>query len=465
MIKFEAFLRFVLITLPVLPSYVYALSEVRADPSDSTDLELFEPAYNYEYIPDASYDLIRDRLSCMESDMPLHFNERVRSFVDYFTVRNREYSRLMIRRKDVYFPIFEKYLKKYGLPEDLKYLSIVESGLNPEARSRVGAVGLWQFMPSTGRLFGLHQDWYIDERMHPEKSTEAACKYLKQLYNMFDDWELALAAYNTGPGNVRKAIRRSGYKRDFWSIYNYLPRETRSYVPQFVAVAYTMNHIDEHNLYEEEPEYAIETDTVMINRFISLKVLSEQINVCEEDLVRLNPELRRDVVPETIKNYALIIPADKYDFMAANRSSVLDAAGNEEIRKQFVQIAQQISNNTYNKEKVVYKVRSGDVLGSIAQRHGVGLSDLRAWNNIHGSRIYPGQRLTVWVKPSVATGQQLASAGKKSIPGNKTHLVQPGDSLWEISRKYEGLSVAKIKQLNNLTSNSIKPGQKLIIGQ
>lgn len=465
--KFQASYFLCLISLATLSAQAYAFSVFQKNPVDSTDLELFEPAYDYEYIPDAPYDLIEDRLLCMQSDMPLTFNESVQSFINYFAIRDREYTRRMIRLRDLYFPIFEKHLKKYGLPEDLKYLSIVESGLNPEAKSRVGAVGLWQFMPSTGRLFGLHQDWYMDERMHPEKSTEAACKYLKQLYNMFDDWELALAAYNTGPGNVRKAIRRSGNKRDFWSIYRYLPKETRSYVPQFVAVAYTLNHIDEHNLYEEEPEYAIETDTVLINQFISLKALSEQINICEDELVKLNPELRRNIIPETVRNYPLIIPADKYDFIVANRSSVLDSAGNEKIKKEFVQIAQQVSNNTYNKEKVVYKVRSGDNLSVIADRHGVGLSDLRAWNNVRGSRIYAGQRLTIWVKPSKAgvVKPQLASNSNRSVPTNKTYLVQPGDSLWEISRKYEGLSVAKIKELNNLKNNEIKPGQKLIIGQ
>lgn len=437
---------------------------VQAGPADSTDLVLYEPAYDYEYVPDASYELIRDRISCMQSDFPMNFNGSVKSFIDYFTIRDRAYSHLMVQRKNLYFPIFEKYLKKYDLPEDLKYLSIVESGLNPQARSRVGAVGLWQFMPSTGRLFGLSQDWYVDERMDPEKSTEAACKYLKQLYNMFDDWELALAAYNTGPGNVRKAIKRSGYKRDFWAIYQHLPRETRSYVPQFVAVAYTMNHIEEHNLHIETPEYAIETDTILVSQFISLKALSEQINVCEEDLVRLNPELRRDVVPETAKNYALIIPADKYDLMAAHRSVLLDSAGNPEIKKEFAQIAQKVSDNTYEKEKVVYKVRSGDVLGTIAARHSVSLSDLKSWNHLKGNNIYAGQRLTIWTKPSAA-GPQLASNTTKKASGSETYVVQSGDSLWEISKKYDGLSVEKIKQLNNLKSNSIKPGQKLVVGR
>ena len=452
-------------------AYLPVVKPENVDPVDSMNIELFEPAYDYDYIPDASYEDIADRIACMDSDMPLSFNETVQSFVHYFTIRDRNYSRLMIARQETYFPVFEKYLKKYGLPNELKYLSIVESGLNPQARSRVGAVGLWQFMPSTGRVFGLDQDWYMDERMNPEKSTEAACKYLKQLYNMFDDWELALAAYNTGPGNVRKAIRRSGYKRDFWEIYNYLPRETRSYVPQFVAVAYALTYASEHNLYADAPEFAIETDTVMVDKFISLKAMSEQLNVCEEELVKLNPELKRDVVPEKTKRYALIIPADKYDFLAANRVSIIDSASSEEVKQEFEQIAQKISNNTYEKEKVVYKVRSGDVLGVIADRHGVGLSDLRSWNNLQGSRIYAGQRLTIWVdqsrvaKPTNTAVASKTSSHKVTPMKEKTYLVQPGDSLWEISKKYEGLSVARIKQLNNLRNNDIKPGQKLIIGQ
>lgn len=423
---------------------------------------LYQPTYDYEHVPDASYDLVADRVACIQSDIPLTYNERVKSFIDYFTVRDREYTRMVIRRKDIYFPIFEKYLKKHNLPQDLKYLAIVESGLKPEARSRVGAVGLWQFMPSTGRMFGLNRDWYIDERQDPEKSTEAACKYLKQLYRMFGDWELALAAYNTGPGNVRKAIRRSGYKKSFWDIYRYLPRETRSYVPQFVAIAYTLSYIDEHNLREEIPEYLVEADTLMVSQFASLKVLAEQLNVCEEDLQRLNPELRRAAVPETAKNYPLRIPADLADFIAANTSSLLDSAGSETIKKQFIAKAQKSSGSTYGRTKMTYRVRRGDVLGKIAERHGVRLSDVRRWNNIRGSRIYAGQRLTLYVKSS---NRAVASAARTPVSAGKVHLVQPGDSLWEISRKYQGLTVAKIKQLNNLRTNSIKPGQKLIIGR
>ncbi|MEJ2003903.1 MAG: lytic transglycosylase domain-containing protein [Cyclobacteriaceae bacterium] len=234
-----------------------------------SDTVIFYPESDLEYIPaEANYDLIEDRVSCIESEIPLNYNERVHAFVNYFAVKDRDYMRMILRRKEKFFPLFEKYLKKYGLPDELKYLSIVESGLNPTAISPARAVGLWQFMPTTGRYFGLYQDWFVDERMDPEKSTEAACKYLKQLYGMFGDWELAISAYNTGPGNVRKAIRRSGYKKTFWEIYPWLHRETRSYLPQFVAIIYVMNYADVHNFIVNDEEYEMETDTLtLINTY------------------------------------------------------------------------------------------------------------------------------------------------------------------------------------------------------
>ncbi len=521
------------------------------DNQNSSELELFEPSYDYEYIPDASYSLVEDRISCIESEMPLHYNEKVKSFIDYFTIKDRSYTKMVIRRKELYFPVFEKYLKKYNLPDELKYLSIVESGLNPIAKSRVAAVGLWQFMPSTGRLFGLDQDWYVDERQNAEKSTEAACKYLRDLYNMFDDWELALAAYNAGPGNVRKAIRRSGYKRDFWAIYPYLPRETRSYVPQFVAIVYAMNYMEEHNLQQDEREYAMLADTLMVSQFLSLKLLAEKIDVCEEDLIKLNPELRRGAVSDKANNYPLLIPADKMDFMAVNFDSILLDIGKIN-QEQYQVLTQDTPGSTYGKEKVVYRVRRGDALGSIAQKYHVYTADLREWNNIKGSRIYEGQKLVVWTKsgndnyqtqvavtsvaapkPSSSDNKSVASSTKSdyrhkviykvksgdalgsiaeryhvytsdlrtwnkisgnriyagqdlviwtnagtsnsinnqlatakvSQNSNKIHVVQPGDSLWEISLKYEGVSIQKIKELNNLRSNKITPGQKLVIGK
>lgn len=434
---------------------------------DTVMNQVFTPDYSYEYIPDVSYELIEDRLACLETDITLSYNPRVKSFIDYFTVRDRGYTKLMIQRMGVYFPLFEKYLKKHNLPLDLKYLAIVESGLNPRAVSRVGATGLWQFMPATGRGFKLHQDWYIDERMDPEKATEAACLYLKQLYNMFDDWELALAAYNAGPGNVRRAIRRSGYKETFWEVYDYLPRETRSYVPQFIAITYVMNYAEEHNLLEDRLQYAMLTDTIVVNQFLDLETLANQINVCPEDLYNLNPELKRNAVPGDIKGYALKVPADRCEFINENRMALLDSAG--KVGKERLEyLARNTVGSTYNKEKIVYKVQKGDVLGKIAGRYGVRIADLRKWNNINGNLIRAGQNLTIYVKPnSTSLSNQLAQNSSKPVPlpNDHVYLVQPGDTLWAISRKYDNLTIEQIKKLNNLTSNNIKPGQRLVLSQ
>jgi peptidoglycan lytic transglycosylase D len=416
---------------------------------------------------DYTYDLIADRLSCIEEEVPLEFNERVYSFINYFIIRNRPYTKYVIKKSGLYFPIMEDYLEEYGLPDELKYLAIVESGLNPQAISRAGAGGLWQFMPYTGRSYQLHQDWYIDERFDPYLATEAACKYLSMLYNMFGDWELALAAYNSGPGNVRKAIRRSGYKKNFWEIYRYLPRETRSYVPQYVAIVYAFKYAEEHSLLAEEPEYMMTSDTVMVKGFMNLKILAEKLNICYEDIKHLNPNLKRFGIRTNNKFYPVKIPRDKLNSFKVNRDSILILTA-KEGKKELEYLARNSVGSTFGRDKVVYKVRNGDVLGTIAQKYRVRVSDIRKWNRLNSNMIRVGQRLNIWVYPGT---QPVAVASKKSIApviidytGKKVYTVQPGDTLWDIARKYKGLDTEKIKKLNNLKNSKIKPGQKLIIG-
>lgn len=426
--------------------------------------DIFETVdYNDEYVPaEADFDLIKDRLSCLEKDIPLIYNTRVHAFVNYFTVKDREYTRMILKRKNLYFPLFEKYLAKYGIPDELKYLSIIESGLNPTAVSSARAVGLWQFMSATGRYFGLDNDWYVDDRMDPEKSTEAACKYLKQLYNMFGDWELAIAAYNTGPGNIRKAIRRSGYKKTFWEIYPHLHRETRSYLPQFTAMIYTMNYAHEHNFIESELEYLQELDTVYVDHYVHLETLATQLNLCEDDLKRLNPGLKRGVVPEDTRGYAIKVPLDSKEALLLSRNNILDSAS-KVGKKEIDYLARNMEGSTYGREKVVYRVRSGDVLGKIAERFQVRVSDIKTWNKIYGTTIRVGQNLTIWQKPGLVA-KNTQPVFKQLPNGTKTYIVQPGDTLWDISRKFEGLSIEKLKSLNELESNKIKVGQTLIIG-
>ncbi|HYC84556.1 MAG TPA: LysM peptidoglycan-binding domain-containing protein [Chryseosolibacter sp.] len=419
-----------------------------------------------EYIPgDDHPQVIADRLSCLERNIPLVYNEKIHAFINYFTVKDREYTKLMIKRRNLYFPIFERYLAKYGLPDELKYLSIIESGLNPRAVSRVRAVGLWQFMSATGRYYGLNNNWYIDERMDPEKATDAACRYLRDLHRMFNDWELALAAYNTGPGNVRKAIRRSGYKQTFWQIYPHLPRETRSYVPQFVAIIYTMNHLDDHNFSDEGEERLVRADTLHVNTFLNFETFASLTGTCLEDLQRLNPSVQRNAIPETGKTFTMLVPETAKKVLVGNRLAILDSAS-KVGKKELEMLAKTTEGSTYGRDRIVYKVRSGDVLGSIAMRHGVRVADIKKWNNLSSNTIRTGQRLSIWTRQSKKTKSSTTSpvVASTKMRGSKTYVVQPGDTLWDITRKFDGLTIEKIKALNKLNNNKIQPGQKLVIG-
>jgi membrane-bound lytic murein transglycosylase D len=437
-----------LITPDTIPTNIYIL------PSD------------LEYIPaDETPELLADRLSCLEQIIPLTYNKTVHGFINYFTIRNREYTRMMQRRKDLFFPLFEEKLHSYGLPDELKYLSIIESGLNPRAVSKARAVGLWQFMSGTGRYMGLHSDWYVDERMDPEKSTEAACKYLTQLYSLFHDWQLALAAYNSGPGTVRRAVRRSGYKKTFWEIYPYLPRETRAYVPQFIAITYAMNYAEYHNLLETAKEELPAYDTINVKQFVHFETLSTLTGACMEDLQKLNPSVQRNALPDNGKTYVLKMPTYAKLTLDSNRVVILDSVSRVGKREMEALAKKYAVGGTEGRGLISYRVRSGDVLGSIAIRHKVRVSDIKHWNNLHSDRIHVGQRLSIWVIPAgiVASAQKTNTQPIQLSPDTKTYIVQPGDTLWDISRRVPGLTIEKLKTLNNLKTNSLKPGQKLII--
>jgi len=424
---------------------------------------------NISFNEDYNYDLVADRVSCVEGEIPLVFNEKVFAFINYFVVKNRSYTVDVIEKSSLYFPIMEKYLKKYNLPDELKYLSIVESGLNPQAISRAGAGGLWQFMPYTGRSFQLHQDWYIDERFDPYLATEAACKYLSQLYNMFGDWELALAAYNSGPGNVRKAIRRSGYKKKFWEIYRYLPRETRSYLPQFVAIIYSFKYAEEHNLLSKDYKFLAETDSIMVNGFMNLKILASNLGLCYDDIKKLNPGLKRYGVKTNNSFYPVNIPLDKIEEFDKKRETILKSAS-VTGKKELEYLARNSVGSTFGRDKVVHRVRSGDVLGLIAQRYHVRVSDIKKWNRLNSNLIRVGQRLNIWIYPGSQPKAIASTNVKKVVPsainfdGKKIYTVQPGDTLWDIANKFEGLNSDKIKKLNKLKNSRIMPGQVLIVG-
>jgi membrane-bound lytic murein transglycosylase D len=424
-----------------------------------------DPVSYIDYAPDEPDSIIQQRITSIDSDLKIVFNSKVRSFIDYFSIRNRDYTRKLLSRQTAYFPMFEEVLKKHDMPDALKYLTVVESAINPVAQSPVGALGLWQFMPATGKMYNLNYDAYKDERLDPEKSTEAACLYLKSLYGMFNDWEMALAAYNCGPGNVRRAIRRSGYKKTFWGIYSYLPRETRSYVPQFMAVNYVMRFAPEHNLQPDYHDLLTPSDTIIINQYTNLEGLAQHIGVCHDDIVKLNPELLTNVIPSSMSGYSLRIPSHTVAYLRENRDSVSSLTSIQVNEKSNYKKRKRTRSNTSGKERIVYRVKNGDVLGKIAERYHVRTSDLRRWNRIGSNNVIRvGQKLSIYKSPSYFKKTSSIASKPQAIPLSKTYTVQPGDTLWSISRQYNGLSIKKLKQLNNLSSSGIKPGQKLKLG-
>lgn len=418
------------------------------------------PNYQYEYIPDFTYEEVNKRVKAMDVEMSFELNDRVFSFIQYFTVRNRDYTKMVMARKELFFPLFDATMTKHEMPLEVKYLAIIESGLDPQIRSRMGAMGLWQFMPATGNMYGMEVNSDVDDRMDPDHSTESAAKYMKSLYRMFGDWEVAMAAYNCGPGNVRKAIRKSGGKKTFWEIYDYLPKETRSYIPQFQAMLYVLNHLDKHNFYLEDPTYALNHEQIRFNKAFSLDKLAELTNLCVSDLEKLNPSIKNKKIPISNRTMLVKIPKSKSSYIKENLAWISDSLINDPLLLLAVggKSAERDRTSTAT-NFATYRVRSGDVLGTIASRNGVSVTQLKQWNNLSSNLIRVGQQLKVAPSESRAIAQITTNAS-----GQTFYTVQPGDSLWIISKKNPGLTVDQLKRLNNLNTNNIKPGQKLIIG-
>jgi membrane-bound lytic murein transglycosylase D len=467
MVKMMIRLRLVLAAAAVLFVVVPEAFSQEDRLSNTGPLEVVIPNYHYEFVPDFTYAEVEERIQKMDLEMDFELNDRIFSFIQYFTVRNRDYIKLVLGRKEQYFPMYEETMRNQGMPIEIQHLSIIESSLDPKIKSRVGAMGLWQFMPATGREYGMHVNSDIDERMDPEKSTLAAAKYLKALYKMFGDWEVALAAYNCGPGNVRKAIRKAGGKTTFWGIYNFLPKETRNYVPQFQAMLYVLNHLEEHNLRLEEPSYPLEYEHVNFDRALHLDRLANLSGVCLKDLEKLNPSINKGYVPESNRSMSLRIPKSKAFFIKDNLAWLGDSIGKSSpliFDQKIVSSAQNTSEQPAS--RIVYKVKSGDALGKIAAKHGVPLEKLKEWNKLKSTVIHTGQVLYIYPKgqPTATEPNERALAqNATSTYSSKTYTVKPGDSLWNISQKHS-LSIEQIKRLNNLNSTTIKPGQRLIVG-
>ncbi len=346
-------------------------------------------------LPDSIY---KQRLQALPFVIEVPYNEVVRRYILRYVKHSPRQLAALQRKAEYYFPIFEDILAKHDLPYELCYMPVIESALNPQARSHMGATGLWQFMPATGKKYGLEINSLVDERMDPIRSTEAACLFLKNLYAIFQDWNLVIAAYNCGPGNVNKAIHRAGGKRDFWSIYPYLPSETRGYLPIFIAASYAMNYAEAHGICPATPLATMASDTIVTTQRQHLKQIADNIDIPLAELRRLNPQYPRDIIPGG-KAYAICLPIEKAGLYIDKQDTILAYQAKELIhnRRDEIELLHRTSvNGGYSINGVTYyKIKEGDTLGGIAKKFRVSVKQLKAWNGLKSDMIRAGKTLKI----------------------------------------------------------------------
>jgi len=444
--------------------------------------------------PDSVYV---ERLAKINSIIRLPYNSIVRNHIHVYTIRQREKFSAVLGLKDYYFPMIEDVFDSYGLPAELKYMAVIESALNPNAVSRVGATGLWQFMYSTGRMYGLTINSVVDDRRDPVKATHAAARFIKDLYNIYNDWILVIAAYNCGPGNVNKAIKRSGNKKDYWDIYYRLPRETRGYIPMYIAAAYGVTYFPEHHIVPLPLNIPVATDTIVVNKDIHLAQISEVMRIPLGELQALNPQYKTGLVPGSSKPQSLTLPMNHLgDFIDLNdtiRSYKSDVYLNKSNLIADPTRSSAVPAAIKGKTKLIYTVKDGDNLGYISEWYRVGLSDLRYWNSISRNTIRAGQKLVIYVDPAKSeyfskvntmSFEEKQKMAGKSVPANTmkaaattasaapeetegeyiVHTVRSGDTIWDIVKLYDNVTTSQVLALNNISDPSkIKAGQKLRI--
>ncbi len=449
-------------------------------------------------------DLIQERFARLEKKIPLVYHKVSHQFVEYFIYTKPDFTRRMMEDKNLYFPIYEKALAKHNMPDELKYLSMIESGLNPKILSRAGAGGLWQFMRATGREFGLRQDAYVDERFDPEKSTEAACRYLRQLYKIFGDWEMALASYNAGPGNVKRAMRRSGGST-FWSVYDALPKETRGYVPQFVAIIYMMHYGEDYGITPQNTQFPTVADTIQVNGYLNLQTFASLSGVTMEEIQKLNPQIINTILPEYTRDFILKVPSEKFAVMRPDRLAILDSASKRTTSQVMLASLAQETEGSYVSKRLTHTVRGGETLSAIANRYGVSVNEVKRWNRMRSTKLLRGQRLTIIREVRVtprpiaktetkvilaknttaetvdttteASGELVAQAEEEDEKDEEksakvtrqkvavkatTYVVRRGDNLTTIGHRHR-VTVDELKEWNDLGSGRLQPGQKLVV--
>ena len=451
--------------------------------------------YQGDTIPLQCTDSVyKDRLRRINSIISLPFNNIIRNHIEVYTIRQREKFSAVLGLKDYYFPMIEDVFDSYGLPTELKYMAVIESALNPGVvNGHSGATGLWQFMYSTGRMYGLTINSIVDERRDPVKATHAAARYLKDLYQIYNDWFLVIAAYNCGPGNVNKAIKRSGNQKDYWAIYYRLPRETRGYLPQYIAAVYAVTYYADHHIVPLPLNIPVATDTIMVNKDIHLAQISEVMGIPLGELQALNPQYKTGLVPGSSKPQSLTLPMNHLgDFIDLN-DTIRQYKPDVYLRKSTT-IADPtrstyITTDIKGKTKLIYTVQDGDNIGFISEWYKVGLSDLRNWNNIYRNNIRVGQKLVVYVDPSkseycskintmtfaekqaligktvVSSSQPLATMSPDESDGEYIiYTVRNGDTIWDIVKMYDNVTTTQVLSLNNISDpGKIKVGQKLKI--
>ena len=447
--------------------------------SENMFSDITEMNYDTEVSYSLSSEVVKKRLAKLDARSPfnIEYNPALENTIKAFLKnRTKAFERLMAI-SEFYFPMFEEHLAKYNIPMELKYLAIVESALNPRAKSRVGASGLWQFMYPTGKQYNLEVNSYVDERYDPLKATEAACQYLSSLYEIFGDWSLVLASYNAGPGNVSKAIRRSGGSQNYWNIRKNLPRETANYVPAFLATMYIYEFRKEHGLQPKKATLTyFETDTIQIKRQMSFKQISELLDIPVQQLEFLNPIYKLNVITyELEKPHFLRLPKNKIGLFVSNEDKVYAYLDYLESQKEKIKIEinptvskDSLASNQLEKEVGLemtegkirfYTVKSGDNLMKIAQKQGVQLSDLKKWNNLKSNAIFSGQKLKIH--------SNLKETLQPETPIKKPefYTVQKGDTLYIISKNHPGVTVEDLKKWNSISDDAIQPGMKLKINE